>query len=59
MVKIIRQNKELYQCEECGFKYADSPVLLVTGEEWAKKCERWCKKNKSCNLEIVSHAIKN
>jgi lipopolysaccharide biosynthesis regulator YciM len=51
MVKVlIEENKKLYQCEECGFKY--------TEKEWAEKCEAWCKEHKSCNLEIIKHAIK-
>jgi len=51
MVREIKQEKkELYQCEECGFKYVE--------KEWAEKCEDWCKKHKSCNLEITEHAIK-
>ena len=51
MVKTIQQDKELHQCEECGLKYIN--------KEWAEKCEAWCKKHKSCNLEIIDHAIKN
>lgn len=52
MVKnVLQQNKKLYQCEECGLKYSE--------KEWAEKCEAWCKKYKSCNLEIIDHAIKN
>lgn len=51
MVKIIPLDKKLYQCEECSLKYSD--------KEWAEKCEAWCKKYKSCNLEIIDHAIKN
>src|SRR3989344_1129878 len=43
--------KESYQCKECGLKYAD--------RKWAAKCEEWCKKHKSCNLEIIEYAIKN
>jgi len=51
MVKTIKEeNNELYQCEECGFKYVD--------KEWAEKCQEWCKKHKSCNLEIIEHAVK-
>ena len=50
MIKKIQQDKR-YQCEECFLRYAD--------KEWAKKCEAWCKKYKSCNLEIIDHAIKN
>ena len=50
MVKIIQQqNKELYQCEECGFQYVE--------KEWAEKCEAWCLEHKSCNIEITAHAI--
>ena len=52
MVKIIKEdNNELYQCEECGFKYKE--------REWAEKCEAWCKEHKSCNLEITQHAIQD
>ena len=50
MVKVLgNENKELYQCQECGFKYKQ--------EEWAEKCEVWCKEHKSCNLEITSNAL--
>jgi len=49
MVKVlIEENKKLYQCEECGFKY--------TEKEWAEKCEAWCKEHKSCNIDIIKHA---
>ena len=52
MVKVIQQkNKELYQCEECGFHYED--------RGFAEKCEAWCKEHKSCNLEITAHAEEN
>ena len=50
MTKIIQQNeKELHQCEECGFRYEE--------KEWAEKCEAWCKEHQSCNIEITAHAI--
>ena len=45
------RNKELYQCEECGFRYAE--------KEMAEKCEAWCREHKSCNIEIVAHAEEN
>jgi len=52
MVKVIQKdNKELYQCEECGFHY--------TEKEWAEKCEAWCREHKSCNIEITAHAEEN
>ena len=38
-----------YVCEECKFKYKDKAT--------AQKCENWCKKHKSCNLEITKHAV--
>jgi len=51
MVKIIqKENKIYYQCEECHHIY-ENEVL-------AKKCEDWCQKYQSCNLEIVKQAIK-
>lgn len=51
MVKQIeKNNKALYQCEECGLFYADP--------ETAQKCQAWCAEHKSCNLEIIKFAIK-
>lgn len=44
-------NKKLSQCKECGLWYS---VKI-----WATKCEAWCKKHNSCNLEITVHAIKS
>lgn len=44
-------DKQLYQCEECGFNYEN--------REWAEKCQAWCKEYQSCNLEITSHAVEN
>ena len=49
--KIEKSDKNLYQCEECGFHYLD--------EETAKKCEQWCQKYQSCNLEITKNAVEN
>lgn len=49
MVQTIHEEKEYYQCIECGMRYAE--------REWAEKCEAWCKEHKSCNLDIISHAI--
>jgi len=52
MVEVIKQNdKELFQCEECGFHY-------VT-RDWAGKCEAWCGEHKSCNIEITANAEEN
>ena len=51
MVKIIEKSKKKYfQCEICGFIYKE--------KKWAQKCENFCKKNKSCSLNITKHAIK-
>jgi len=52
MVKAIKQNQQIvFTCKECGMEYHD--------EKTAKKCEVWCKKNKSCNLDIIKNAIKS
>ena len=49
MVKEYIKNKgKEYQCGICKFKYLE--------KKWAEKCYKWCKKNKSCNLEIIKHA---
>ena len=44
-----KQNN-IYVCSECKMKYYD--------EETAKRCQAWCRKNKSCNLDIIRYAIK-
>ncbi len=51
MVKETIKNKtKYYICEECRFAYSDENI--------AKQCEDYCKKHKSCSLEITKHAIK-
>jgi len=46
----MNQDKTVFKCEECNFYYVE--------EEWAKKCEEFCRKYKSCSLEITKHAVK-
>jgi len=53
LYKIIRNHiasKQIYfKCKECGLFYKE--------RIWAVKCEEWCLANKSCNLEIIKHAV--
>lgn len=49
--KIKKEELILYQCGECGFHYEN--------EEIAEKCEAWCKKHRSCNIEIIKEAMEN
>lgn len=50
MVKQITKNKkDYYICEECNFAYKD--------RENAAKCEEWCKRYHSCNVEVTKHAV--
>jgi hypothetical protein len=30
---------------------------MYQDKDWAEKCEAWCRKYKSCNLEIITHAV--
>ena len=46
----IENKKKYYICEEYGFAYIKREI--------AKKCQKWCKKYKSCNLEIIKNAVK-
>ncbi len=45
------KKQELSQCKECKLKYPTT--------ELAKKCEDWCKKYQSCNLDIIKHSIED
>ena len=40
-----------YKCEECGMHYLDESI--------AQKCEAWCKKYKSCNIEYIKEALES
>jgi len=48
MEHTTQKDKQYYQCSECGMRYKEL--------EWAQKCEAWCAKHKSCNLDIIAHA---
>lgn len=47
----ISTNAKLFECSNCGLHYKE--------KEWAKRCKIWCKEHKSCNLEIISHALES
>lgn len=46
-----KDKSNYFKCKECG--------LFYKKKIWSKKCEEWCSKYKTCNLEITKHAIKN
>ena len=48
MVKSDNKMKCHY-CGECSMAYLN--------KKRACECEDWCKKYKSCNIEIIKHAI--
>ena len=48
MVNYDKKNN-CYYCEECRMAYVN--------KKKACECEEWCKKNKSCNLEITKHSL--
>ncbi len=51
MVNILNKDeKTLYQCEECALKYESKEI--------AEKCQAWCGVHKSCNLDIIKNAVK-
>lgn len=46
----MKEETKKYQCPVCKLWYKE--------KRWAKKCEKWCKKHKSCNLRITKNSIK-
>lgn len=50
MVNVIA-DKNLYQCEVCGFHYREKKT--------AEKCEAWCRAHHTCNIEITKEAVEN
>ncbi len=54
LIDIVKNSlaaKNIYRCSECGFGYNDKAM--------AERCQAWCKEHKSCNLEIIRHAVKD
>lgn len=50
---VVEENLEgeiVFKCMKCGWIYKDI--------EKAEECESWCRKHKSCNLNITKHSIK-
>lgn len=41
--------KRLFRCKECNLPYKEVSL--------ARKCEAWCKKHKSCNLELMKQSV--
>ena len=51
MAKVVkRENLIYFECEECGLLYREKAL--------AERCQKWCAENKSCNMEIINHAVK-
>jgi hypothetical protein len=44
-----KRKDNIYLCHRCGYAYRE--------KEWAQKCEAWCTRHKTCNLEINEHRI--
>jgi len=49
MIETRFGNKTAYMCEECGLIYKNKTI--------AEKCQNWCDKYKSCNLNITRNAL--
>mgnify|MGYP001590158087 FL=1 len=49
---MVKEDKRMkcYYCEECGLAYKK--------QKTAFECEEWCRKHKSCNIEIIKHSLK-
>lgn len=49
VVRKVLGAREIFECEECEFGYAD--------EATANACEAYCAAHQSCSLEITAKAI--
>ena len=43
------KSKKRFVCGKCSFVYSE--------KKWAVKCEKWCRKYHSCNIEITNHSL--
>lgn len=46
---MVDKNKDFWKCSICSLKYKK--------KEYASRCEKWCRKHRSCNLEITQHSV--
>jgi len=46
---MVKQVGGIFQCEECKLFYKEKSI--------AEKCQAWCKKHKSCNIEIIKYSV--
>ena len=44
------EGKIVFKCMKCGWIYRD--------EESAMKCQQWCEKHDSCDMELTRHSLK-
>ena len=44
------EGNKVFKCMKCGWFYKSLEI--------AQKCEDWCKKHNSCNLNLTNQAIK-
>lgn len=42
-------SEQLYKCPECGLHYQDKDIAL--------DCEKFCRENHACNLEVTKYAV--
>ena len=49
MKEIKKDGKTYYMCEACDMYYESKEI--------AQKCEDFCNKYKSCNLELIKYAV--
>jgi len=49
VIKISKNNEKYYQCKICKLKYKEKHL--------AEKCQDWCIKHNSCNLEIIKKSV--
>ena len=47
--EVTKNGKTYYQCDICKFYYTDRKT--------AQECEDFCKKHKSCSIEITGKAV--
>jgi hypothetical protein len=44
-----KDEQPIYVCPVCFLKYRE--------KKWADACEKWCRDNNTCSVEICSHAV--
>ena len=47
--KMVKKIGDKFKCKECGLVYLEEQIAI--------RCEKFCKKNHVCDLDLIKHDV--